>query len=492
MKQKKEETPTTGDAVAVEEKPVVSRMRAQYTASSRQYSFFLGDRALPQSIDDVERDFHLPIYDEMHHDAILHGCIAMLKTRALADAFSIGTSIDDPDPDTATDEEKAFHKEASVYADFIRRNIDSLQWTDRPLLATLYEMLDCLYKGHRFAEVNYRLEEEGEDAGLLVLDSIKTKPRENYTFVMSRFNSLIGIQAKIPSVSIALRTGILWNPAEIPNVISPEKAFILTLGGSEGNPQGDSLYRAAYDPWWRKKTGKVEDVKTIVQFAGGMITAELGPEAPEEVIVDGVAIDVRDHVAAGLAELYNGGVYVAPRDVKITIHRPGSDGNYFDDYNDRCNREMATAVIIAARTLLESKHGSKADTGTSQDLTDEFVRWIRQLVCDALRKVFYNLIKTNFGVRIARKFTPRMVMSSSNQPDLPALLTGLSAIGYEVAPSQMRWWDRKVGVRERTDAEVGILQKRFAADPAEQADPQAAETKPGLKFKKGGKFDNAA
>lgn len=435
--------------------PPATDIVGSYIGSSAEYGFLQTDRALPQSIDDAERDFGEDIYDRMANDAILGGAEAFLKVLVLSVDINVAPSVEEPRPHEPAARHSEFAKAAEM-AGFCRTFLDRLAHTDRPIRKILWDMLDAMRKGHRLAEIDAEVAPDGILQGKLVPCAIRPKPRRNYAFVLDEYNTFRGVIAVVPGVSIALRNGIVYGLEEIPNAIAPSKLMVLSFGGKDGDPRGQSWFRRAYDPWYRKQIVKPESVKTAVQFGGGMITA-IAPEDINQVSVQdpvtGKIVHIQAAIQSILQQLSNGGTATFPGGTKLEVHRPDSDGAYFEDFFDRCDREMVTTFLLSGRAMLEARHGSKADSGASQDVVDDLVQFVRHEICELLElRLFRPFVEMNFGVQLAERYTPKATMLKMSRPDFAANATAVAALktaGY-LDPSQLPDIDREIlGLPER-------------------------------------------
>ena len=446
---------TTGRPPATHPEPVVTPIAGSYIGSSVEYGFLQTDRALPSSIDDAESEFGEDIYDRMANDAIMGGAEAFLKVLVLSVDIHVVPCIDEPRPHHPRQDHLEFQR-AQMAAEFCKACLDRLAVTDRPIRKILWDMLDALRKGHRLAEIDAEVAHEGMLKGKLVPKSIRPKPRRNYAFVLDEYNAFRGVIAVVPGVSIALRNGIVSDLSEIPNAIAPNKLMVLTFGGKDGDPRGQSWFRRAYDPWYRKQIVKPESVKTAVQFGGGMITA-IAPEDINQVNVQdpvtGKSVHIQSAIQSILQQLSNGGTATFPGGTKLEVHRPDSNGSYFEDFFDRCDREMVTTFLLSGRAMLEARHGSKADSSASQDIVDDLVQFIRHEICELLTlRLFRPFIAMNFGEDFAHRYTPKATMLKMSRPDFAANATAVAALktaGY-LDPSQLADIDREIlGLPER-------------------------------------------
>jgi len=81
-----------------------------------------------------------------------------------------------------------------------------------------------------------------------------------------------------------------------------------------------------------------------------------------------------------------------------------------------------------------------------------------------LRGFLREAVRLNFGDAYL-PFVPKVSLSAAEEADLADLATGLAAIGYEIAPSQLPEADAKLGFTPRSDAEVAQAATKAAAPP---------------------------
>jgi hypothetical protein len=448
--------------------PITSQPGRSYVASSTDYRFYIGDRALSQNIDDVEKDFGIGvngIYSRMLNEPVLAGIVDGLIMSAIEPGMRFSPRFSIDDNHEPTPEQEADAKEACRVADYAQTVIDGLDLSGGSFKGLLYDLLLAVVYGHRLAEATTRLATTGEFAGYEVLETATVKPRENYAFVLDEMNRFRGVMAIVPGVSLMIRNGFLFDAAQFPNVLPPEKLITVTVGGREGNPQGRSWFRSAYSPWFEKQLGRAEELKYIAQHAGGKITGTTPENAtsydpektPEMEMVD------------SLSNLSNGGVAAFPYGSQITVHYPAST-TAFGDFADRRDREMTLAVAKQIRATLEAKHGSKADSSTAENQQDKVHNYLRNLLVEAIVKFLRALIRRNLGELAATKYFPVVSMATVNNHDFATDIAALGSVGYTVDESQFEAIDRRYEIGKRAagwrDRQAAEKAKAAAALPA--------------------------
>jgi len=469
---------TSGTPNRTEIEDVISNWLQTYLSSSAEYPWYIGNIAVPPTIDAAEAEFGIDIYDRMCLEPMLGGAVRLLKILVLADGLAVAPSHPEPKQD-ATPEEKADYDQSVEISEYIEFVVDRLGKKDRPLTETLWNALDCTYKGHKLAEMTADIIEGGDYDGKMGLAMFRCKPRENYRFVKNAVtNEVIGVIGKVAGGSIALRSGLIGgNAAEISNVIAPEKLVNFTMDDRDGNPQGKSWFRDPYDPWYCKQQAKRVELQALVRFSGGQV-AIIMPEADKDVLFQNPVTKAQDTllnvcIAAG-SMMGNGRVTAFPfgTDLKFPGPPTGS-ASYFDTFMARKDREMLLAFLLGYTAVLEAKHSSKASSETGQDLLDELKMYVRERLCKILTlKVFRWLVECSYGKEIAERFTPEAQMQKASRPDFAANATAVAAL--IMAMQNNEGW--QLTAEQRQYLFVEILGMPAGDEAGEEVDDGAGET----------------
>lgn len=448
--------------------PVVSDTGIAYISSDIQYPYFAVDRALQQSIDEVERREGMSIYDRMRDEPVMATIERVQKIITLSDGMSVTPSHPKPPRRKATLKQIADYDQAQQCAEYIRAVIDRVSRIDEPILDVAWNLLDGFRIGHKLAEATYDHMPVGEFKGKIGLDSLRCKPRENYAFVVDTQNRFRGVIAKIPGSSVIVWQGVIYDVSQLANAIAPEKLIVFAPDKNNGDPRGQSWWRACFDPWKRKQIRKMHDMNTSVNFAGGKVSVELPDKAEHIVVKDpvtGTPMNLYTALSNSLKNWSNSGYLLLPSGTKLTVHSTSIPPDYFDSGFSRDDRDMVMAVLLSARSILEAKHGSKADSDTAADTVDELKMFGRQKLCDTIRKLFYRLVFMSYGPEIADKYTPFATMQKASRPDFAANATAVAALqssGY-LDPSQQPEIDEEI---------LALPERETVKDPD---DPESGE-----------------
>lgn len=219
-------------------------------------------RSLPHYIDDTTRDFGDDLYEQMLNDSQVSSAIRLLKEATLSSGVRLEPAVEPlgdedeeheetpvgpdgamppvPSPtDPDKEKKKADAKLAQEICDFCDENLRHL---DRPFSETLYELLDALALGNRVAEKVFEIKPDEDGVPRMRLKSLKVKPRKSTAFVLDPYNNLIGLLGMIPGQAYPVMTGsVVSDPAQIPNLIHPEKFVIFTWASKNNDPRGNAL-----------------------------------------------------------------------------------------------------------------------------------------------------------------------------------------------------------------------------------------------------------
>ncbi len=453
---------------------VVTDPRKEFISASIEYRYFIGDRALPQSIDDAEADFGLAIFDRMYNDPVIGGHVDLLRIKVLENGMSITPAYVCDDLSSASPGDVQRHNEADRVARYVRFMLTGLEDDQfSGLKDVLWDMLGAIYKGHKLAEVTTELATTGEFSGYERIESIRAKPRENYAFVVDGYNRFRGVMAIVPGKGITIRQGLVFDINQLPNAISPDKLFILSLGAQNGDPRGRSWLRPAYAPWYEKLIARSDDLKNLAQHAGGKISIEM----PENATSSDPAKTPEQEVLDNAVQWVNGGVFVAKYGTKLTVHYPNGTAAPFDTFMNRRDREIVLAIIKNIRSTMDTQHGSRADSSTGENMLDSVVNFLREKLCEAFARVLKRIVVRNLG-EAAAELMPEIGMSSAAQPDIATEVRAFSSAGYELDESQFSGVDNRLGMKPRAEgwAERRAERKQKPLPPQKEQEDDESTT----------------
>jgi hypothetical protein len=447
-------------------KPAVDPTR-EYLAGGGGSLPLVAQQILGRGIDDLTRDLGPAIYDAMLNDSTVAAAVHILMTGVLSGEFQLLPAIraDDAEmvePGSQREKDIAMAKEV---CEFVRRNIDRLKF---PIKSLCYELLYAMVYGSKLAEKVYE-PGDGEDAGRLVLKTIRTKRNESWNYVVEPTGDVVAIQA------LTFDAGLRDLP--------PEKFLIVRWMPRDGDPRGRSILRPAYNGWNLKINLFPKYFKYLDKFGCPTIIGVTSPEARDEEERDdagnftGRIITPTEAMAQMLGRLEGGSYAAIPAGAAIHPIQPNNNGNAFLQAFTLFKTEILEAILISARSVMPARHSSKSDSETSQDTVGQILLYGRETLEDALHdQLCREIVAINFGKPMADQFTPHVSLGAIEHQDVAALAMAYAQLGYNLDPMQFPAIDAKFGVPVRSPTannveEVDGNPVGFAAD---RGDPGTA------------------
>lgn len=462
--------PGGGSAVSKRLKPDPSK---EYVAGN--YNFWTGTipRVLDQGIDQLTRYLGTRVYEAMMVDADVSSAVNTLKMGVLADEMLFIASVT---PD-GTKQGEAAQKRATEICEFARR---AILGTDRPFPSYSWEMMDMIWRGNKLAEKIYREQTFGEDKGKFVLDRLKFKPRWSWWYV---------VDPRMVVDSILVR---VWPTGEYRR-IDRSKFAIGVWDQKEEDPRGNSILRAAFEPWNLKVQTWPIFWKGISQFGTPSIVGECAPEEPDRYALDE---DGNEDTARGivspavafsteLARFQSGTALAIPNGAKVYPLESKQDGKAAEAGMKILKREIQQAILLEAASA--GDNGAEAKQASDQDRVGIAVRNLRKQLGETWRQeVFKPLIRDNFGDEDAELFTPCISFGGTEHQDFPGTagaVVGLWNVGF-YAPSTVPALFSKLGlpipsadeIQSMIDARTAGQKLNAPHDPTNEGD-QPGSTK---------------
>jgi len=427
--------------------------------------------------DDLNKEFSDRAYDEMLRDPAVAASVDILKSLILSEPLRVVARVQD---------KKAADYEVSTrVAKFVE---DQLRKMRRSPQAILWEALDAIAYGSSLVEIV--LEDAVEDGiPILRLKDLKTRSRSNYGLVVDRYFNVLGAVCTESGFQAAgVYTGS--SKPDPSQVIPREKFLLLALQTKNSDPRGVSFLRPAWSAYYVKTQVWPAYLKFLVQFASPSIVG-FTPEGAEDVENvdengnflrndDGsiATISAEEDMLSTLLGFQTGTVAVLKGGAQIQLVQSQGQGEAFSAAVDLFDRQIAMAILKTARTLLEARNSSKADSESAADVTDVFVAGLCEVVGAAFSKdVIYNLVKINLGPEIADAYAPDVTLRSMPKQDFAK---AADAVG--------KLWTAKYlhsSQVEETDAMIGLPERdldSFLSDIQEDADARTLDQTERLKL----------
>jgi hypothetical protein len=316
---------------------------------------------------------------------------------------------------------------------------------------------------------------DGDDAGRVVLKTIRTKRNAAWNFVVEPTGDVVAIQA------LTFDAGLRDLP--------PEKFLILSWMPRDGDPRGRSILRAAYNGWNLKLNTFPKYFKYLDKFGSPILVGSPAPDAPEEPEFDERGLPTGRFVTASEAmgnafhRLENGSYIITPPGSTVTPIHPAGEGQAFLQAFTLFKTEILEAILISARSIMPARHSSKADSETSQDTVGQLLLYGRELLEDGWREqVFKQLIALNYGDEFANLYTPHVSLGSVEHQDIAAVAMAYAQLGYTFDPMQFPAIDAKLSLPVRSPTvenvaevdgnPVNFAEREDADDPFSRARPR--------------------
>ena len=380
-------------------------------------------QVLPWMVDDLTRDFGPAVYDAMDTDPYAGGTFRLWKAQVLASKLEIIPAVQ-PGEEFRSDPERTGWSADEILAQEIADAFErSCNRCKTPVKAVLWEMLDAARQGNKLAEKLYE-PGTGDDAGRLVLKDLKVKPRWSWLFVADVFLEVLGVLA--------------FDPSEGGFVVIPRSKFwVMTWLPRDNDPRGTSLYRTPYRAWNHKQLLFPEYYKHVVQFGSPTRIGFVAPEAENGPVAEldkdgkptGKMLTPGEAMNRSLECLHNGRTAAYPANSRVQTDWPQGEGRVFLSAFSFLNHEMVYGILGTTRGSMEAEHGSKADSGTSQDKETNPIRLGREALETSFRSdVAHDFVRLNWGEAIADRLTPHISLGEVEHHDLVQMMRGIAQL----------------------------------------------------------------
>ena len=358
------------------------------------------------SPDDLVSQKGLAIYDEMQKDSQVRSCLNTKKFAVLSKGWDVQPASDDPgDMETAR---------------FVKFCLEDMRGSVQDML---FKVLDALAKGFSICEINYKIIQEGPYAGMVGLDSIKSKDPAAFGFDMDEFLNIRGLIMMAPGLKTDLPV---------------DKFIIYTYMPSYELPHGQSDLRAAYKHWWSQEV--------ILKFYN-MYLEKFGMPTAKGSYRRGMPKQQQDELLRVLDKIQQETAIVVPEDVAIELleAQRGGDAGYLDAIEFH-NKQIAKAILGQTLTSDEgSRVGSLAMAKVHLDILGFYLDKLKRDLEETVMReqVIRPLVDFNFSgqppaASRQRPAYPRFTLGSLEERDLEQVggLIAKLIDGKVVAPDE--------------------------------------------------------
>lgn len=317
-------------------------------------------RLAAYSPDDLLNQKGLAIYDQMQKDSQVRSCLNTKKFAVLSQGWDVQPASDDP-------------RDVEI-AQFVRLCLDDMRGS---LQDVLFASLDALAKGFSVQEINWKVIPDGRYAGMIGLESVKSKDPSAFGFDMDEFLNVRALTMTAPGFKADLPT---------------EKFILYTYMPAYELPHGQSDLRAAYKHWWCKE--QLTKFWLAYHEKYGMPTAKGGYKR-------GTPKDQQDDLLRVLDKIQQESAIVIPEDVTIELleaQRGGEAG--YQNAVEYHNKQIAKAILGQTLTSDEgSRVGSMALGRVHQDVLGFYLEKLKRDLEETVMReqVVRRLVEFNFG-----------------------------------------------------------------------------------------------
>ena len=404
-------------------KPSFKVLAAEWAVQSPWLAAYY--RSAPPWIDDLERGLGMDIYDKMALDEQIASSLRNVVQQTLADGLTIAPAV--------ADKKASGYGDAKKWADRAQRMLDGLPVAVDALLREM--LLYALSHGSKLAEQVYRRQESGPDAGLLMLDRLKPKPRTSTAYIVDAYENLIGIMPRLPGQALPFLASVSVEDLKQYRVLPPEKFAVLTHDMRDGVPLGNSILRCCYREWWEKLQTAKDFIQFLGQYASPGLVGVLSESDFDEPATDASGNptgadqpSAEQQFANALLRYRNGSLIVISHGADVKLLQATGDGQAFLNKLERCDRAIDKAITGQFLAGQEAEHGTRAQAQVHQDTGGANLRPLKQLVADLItRQVFLPWMKYNAGAAAPAALCPKASLQAVEQQDKGALVASYGA-----------------------------------------------------------------
>jgi hypothetical protein len=319
----------------------------EYVSSGGMFSARIGSAISSLLRDEAELALGAGGYERMLTDPEILKNVTLIVDAVLGDGLQLMPLFTDDKAD------KVKAEVAAENAALCRFNL--FEAPRKPFKDTLRETFRAAYvTGHKIAEQNWRFDSGPDGETLLVLDSVKCKPRDAAQFVVDEFMNVLGIQ--------------VWSRGQR-KVVEREKFFILAFESRNEDPRGSApQMRACYNYYVAKKAALPIRLKRLEKKALPSVAGFVGPtegtsDTYEGTDSDGntVAQTPTEVMADRLASLGDGNSAAAfAHGAKVQVIDTAGNGVEFDAFEPSCDRQITRAHLLQDLATNEGEHGTRA------------------------------------------------------------------------------------------------------------------------------------
>ncbi len=354
-------------------------------------------RTASYSPDDLVSRKGLAIYDEMQHDSQVRSCLNTKKFAVLSKGWQLIPASDRQDD--------------IRIAGFIKYCLDDMKGSVQDML---FNILDALAKGFSIMEINYKLIPGGPYAGMVGLESVKSKDPAMFGFDMDEYLNIRGLTISESGTQ-----------ADLPL----EKFIVYTYMPVYEMPYGQSDLRSAYKHYFSKE---------ILTKFWNIHLEKYGMPTAKGSYRRGMPKDQQDELLRILDRIQQETAIVVPEDVGIELleAQRGGEAGYMQaiEYH---NKQIAKAILGQTLTSDEgSRSGSLAMAKVHLDVLGFYLQKLKRDIEETVMRE--QLIRRLVDINFPSSNYPSFSLGNLEERDLSALggLIGKLINGNVIAPDE--------------------------------------------------------
>lgn len=348
---------------------------------------------LPNAFDDITCDIGIDVYRQMLRDGEVAASFRMLVNAVVAKKAKANP------PDTLSPSSPRWEAAKQV-AEFWQWQMDNMS---RPFNQILEDIVDsALAEGSAVGEVSWAYQGNGKYLGRIVAANVGKRPLINSSFVVDRFNNLIGL---LPEN----RPGI-FTPANlyIPmidgqtvdlNYVVPRVHFIIASWNPEaGDPRGRSLLRGAYEAWYLKRNLMALWLDWFEKYVKPWFWGTISKDALPACDENGNTIYPTTWLANAIKQMMDCSVGAFPAGTDIHFAEVKAQNGEFERAVNYADQLITRAITGQNLATSSAEYQTNASSKTHQDALSMLIvsikRWISDIVT---RDLFRAGTLINFG-----------------------------------------------------------------------------------------------
>lgn len=359
---------------------------------------------LPKPFDDLTREYGCDIYAQMEKDSEISAALSILILAATSTQIRIIPSLPSTHPQ---------YEASRSIAQFCQWLISTSEWANNDNRRLLVR--NGLMFGTSLGELIFDVQKGGEYDGFTVVTDMHVLEPEHTGMVVDNFNKFLGVIPRnnlYPSLPqgelVPLQMDFVNGTARVGDItidyIIPRSKFLhLAWNRKSSSPQGSSILRPAYTPWWAKQQILEQMLQWLLKYAQPSIWGTVSDKAVAQCFTDpntGEQIEVppTELLLEALQAFRGASALALPPGTEVNTLNVAASGNIFLEMLAWADREITRSVLMQHMATSESAHMSRSSSESHQDVLGLLIRTLREWQADAIRRdIIRPLVLYNYG-----------------------------------------------------------------------------------------------